>query len=66
MQQHVPEFLGSVMVISLEYGIAQFIHLLEGLRAVRFIRLIPVPRAFDPELIQIVQDPAEGGKLFFS
>ncbi len=66
MQEHIPKFLGKLVLLSLENGVTQFICFFYGLRTQGFVRLLAVPWAFLAEFIEHIENPSESLHFFLS
>ena len=59
VQQDVAQLLADVLPVVVKKGVAEFIDLFYGVWPQALVGLLPVPRAFDAELVEDVEYAAE-------
>ena len=63
VQQHISQLLANIFFVIPHQGITKFVSLFYSVGAQTFVRLLAVPRTFDPKLIEDVQTARAFGDL---
>lgn len=66
MQQHIAQLFADVILVIAHQGVTKFISLFDSIGAQTFVGLLAVPGTFLAELVEYVEEAAEGFHLFFS
>ena len=66
MQQHIAQLFADVILVIAHQGVTKFISLFDSIGAQTFVGLLAVPGTFLAQLVEYVEEAAEGFHLFLS